>query len=123
MTATTAPTLLLAPQRSSTALLLAAAGDPLPSAVAVDVGRIQDPDTGQERWAVVEADMPWFAHSYAAAPGAVLDVVLRAAGPRAAVAPSDQRFVREAVSPYEVRQTRGRPADFRIRSSAGTPSA
>ena len=79
--------------------LLEAARDSLPSAVAVDVGLIQDPDTGQEQWAVVEANMPWFAHSYAAAPGAVLDVILRATGPRSAVAPSDLRFVRVPVSP------------------------
>jgi hypothetical protein len=79
--------------------LLEAEGDSLPSAVAVDVGLIQDPDTGHEQWAVVEANMPWFAHSYAAAPDAVLDVVLRASGPQSAVAASDQRFVRGSASP------------------------
>lgn len=79
--------------------LLAAERDSLPSAVAVDVGLIQDPDTGHERWAVVEANMPWFAHSYAAAPDAVLDVVLRASGPRSVVAASDRRFARETASP------------------------
>jgi len=66
----------------------------LPSAVVVDVGLIQDPDTGREQWAVVEANMPWFAHSYAVDPDAVLDVVLRATGPRGEVAASDQRFLR-----------------------------
>ncbi|MDH6108360.1 hypothetical protein P3T36_003995 [Kitasatospora sp. MAP12-15] len=75
--------------------LLAAARDTLPSAVAVDVGLIQDPDTGREQWAVVEANMPWFAHSYAADPDAVLDVVLRATGPHAQVAAADQRFIRQ----------------------------
>ncbi|MFB7241013.1 hypothetical protein ACFCYX_00915 [Streptomyces populi] len=40
----------------------------LPSAVVVDVGLGQDPDTGGERWAVVEANMPWSAHGYAADP-------------------------------------------------------
>src|SRR6185437_7368913 len=38
----------------------------LPSAVVVDIGLICDPDTGIERWAVVEANMAWFAHCYAA---------------------------------------------------------
>jgi len=79
--------------------LLAAERDSLPSAVVVDVGLIQDPDTGHEQWAVVEANMPWFAHSYAAAPDAVLDVVLRATGPRSAVAAGDRRFTRRTVPP------------------------
>nr|WP_265737554.1 ATP-grasp domain-containing protein [Actinacidiphila soli] len=61
--------------------LLATVGESLPSAVTVDVGLAQDPDTGHERWAVVEANMPWFSHSYAARIDAVLAVVLRAAGP------------------------------------------
>jgi hypothetical protein len=43
--------------------LLVTVGESLPSAVTVDVGLIQDPDTGHERWAVVEANMPWFSHS------------------------------------------------------------
>lgn len=38
--------------------LLAVHGETLPSAAAVDVGLIQDADTGKERWAVVEANMP-----------------------------------------------------------------
>ncbi|NEC91702.1 ATP-grasp domain-containing protein [Streptomyces sp. SID12501] len=75
--------------------LLTAEGDSLPSAVAVDVGLIQDPDRGgRERWAVVEANMPWFSHSYAARVEGVLDVVLRAAGPRGWVRQGDERFVR-----------------------------
>ncbi|WP_045305362.1 ATP-grasp domain-containing protein [Saccharothrix sp. ST-888] len=74
--------------------LLGAERDALPSAVVVDVGLVQDPDTGREQWAVVEANMPWFAHSYAADPDAVLDVVLRATGPRSEVATTDQRFLR-----------------------------
>ncbi|MDH6115761.1 hypothetical protein ABH930_006250 [Kitasatospora sp. GAS204A] len=78
--------------------LLAAERGSLPSAVAVDVGLVQDPDTGREQWAVVEANMPWFAHSYAADPDAVLDVVLRATGPRGEVAPTDQRFLRGQAS-------------------------
>ncbi|MBT2441107.1 ATP-grasp domain-containing protein [Streptomyces sp. ISL-36] len=74
--------------------LLGAVGDSLPSAVAVDVGLLRDPDTGRERWAVVEANMPWFAHSYAADPDGVLTVVRRATGPRALVAERDRRFLR-----------------------------
>nr|WP_307182050.1 hypothetical protein [Streptomyces canus] len=56
-------------------------GSPCPART-VDVGLIQDPDPGHERWAVMEANMPWFSHSYAARADTVLDVVLRAAGPR-----------------------------------------
>ncbi|MFI9049310.1 ATP-grasp domain-containing protein [Streptomyces sp. NPDC053427] len=62
---------------------------PLPSAAAVDVGLLDD-----GRWAVVEANMPWFAHSYAADPDGVLGVVLRAAGPYARVLDADRRFLR-----------------------------
>ncbi|MGF1428647.1 ATP-grasp domain-containing protein [Kitasatospora sp. LaBMicrA B282] len=75
--------------------LLAAVADTLPSGVVVDVGLLQDPDRGSERWAVVEANMPWFAHSYAADMAGVLDVVLRSAGPRQLVGAADRRFVRE----------------------------
>ncbi|WP_192582674.1 ATP-grasp domain-containing protein [Streptomyces triticiradicis] len=71
----------------------------LPSAVVVDVGLSQDPDTGGERWAVVEANMPWFAHGYAADPDRVLEVVLRAAGPRDLVAPGDRGFLRTVSAP------------------------
>ena len=77
--------------------LLDAVADTLPSAVTLDVGLIQDPDTGVERWVVVEANMPWFSHSYAADPDTVLSVVLRAAGPRNLVAPHDIRFLRPLV--------------------------
>ncbi|WP_420791129.1 ATP-grasp domain-containing protein [Streptomyces sp. NRRL S-350] len=77
--------------------LLAAVGDTLPSAVALDVGPIADPYDPAEHWAVVEANLPWFAHSYAADPDRVLDVVLRAAGPAAELAEADRRFVRTAV--------------------------
>ncbi|WP_441249481.1 ATP-grasp domain-containing protein [Kitasatospora sp. McL0602] len=80
--------------RSFAEALLLAHRDTLPSAVVVDVGLTQDPDTGTERWAAVEANMPWFAHTYAADPDRALDVVLRAAGPRAHVTPADRRFVR-----------------------------
>ncbi|MET9953154.1 ATP-grasp domain-containing protein [Streptomyces sp. NPDC006339] len=69
--------------------LLAAVGGTLPSAVVVDVGR-----TEEAGWAVVEANMAWFAHCYAADPAAVLDVVLRAAGPRGRVGERDRSFLR-----------------------------
>lgn len=82
--------------RRFTERLLAATGADLPSAVAVDVGLLQDPDTGRERWAVVEANMPWFSHSYAAPADAALDVILRAAGPAGRVAPEDRPFLRAA---------------------------
>ncbi|WTJ92431.1 ATP-grasp domain-containing protein [Streptomyces sp. NBC_01537] len=73
--------------------LLASVGESLPSAVTVDVGLAQDPDTGHERWAVVEANMPWFSHSYTARVDAVLDVVLRAAGPRDQLSQGDVPFL------------------------------
>ncbi|WP_284574243.1 ATP-grasp domain-containing protein [Streptomyces sp. 2P-4] len=72
--------------------VLAAAADGLPSAVCVDVGRLAD-----GTWAVVEANMPWFAHCYAAEPERVLDVVLRAAGPLERVRGRDVRFLRGAA--------------------------
>lgn len=74
--------------------LAAAAGDTLPSAVVVDVGQLLDPYRPGHRWAVVEANMAWFSHAYAADPARVLDVVLRAAGPRERVRPRDLAFVR-----------------------------
>ncbi|MFF3610048.1 ATP-grasp domain-containing protein [Streptomyces sp. NPDC002463] len=75
-------------------LLVAETGSALPSAVVVDVGQLLDPYRPGHRWAVVEANMAWFSHAYAADPARVLDVVLRAAGPRERVAPRDQAFVR-----------------------------
>jgi hypothetical protein len=69
--------------------VLDAAAEGLPSAVCLDVGRL----TGGG-WAVVEANMPWFAHCYAAEPDGVLDVVLRAAGPREDVGDRDLPFLR-----------------------------
>ncbi|WP_051652573.1 ATP-grasp domain-containing protein [Kitasatospora cheerisanensis] len=74
--------------------LTAAAGHTLPSAVVVDVGQLLDPYRPGHRWAVVEADMAWFSHAYAADPARVLDVVLRAAGPRERVLPRDLPFER-----------------------------
>lgn len=66
--------------------------DQLPSAVVIDVAWVEHPRRG---WAVVEANMAWFSSHYAGDPGRVLDVVLRAAGPRDAVADRDL--------PYSVR--------------------
>lgn len=74
--------------------LVAAAGPTLPSAVVVDVGQLLDAYRPGRRWAVVEANMAWFSHAYAADPARVLDVVLRAAGPRERVRPEDLPFVR-----------------------------
>ncbi|MFJ7130980.1 ATP-grasp domain-containing protein [Streptomyces sp. NPDC098101] len=74
--------------------LTAAVGHTLPSAVVVDVGQLLDPYRPGHRWAVVEANMAWFSHSYAADPARVLDVVLRAAGPREHVRPRDLPFER-----------------------------
>jgi hypothetical protein len=76
--------------------LLSVCADSLPSAVVVDVGLTSDPDRGDEHWAVVEANMAWFSTCYAADPDRVLDVVLRAAGPRHRVAARDRAFIRPA---------------------------
>jgi hypothetical protein len=73
--------------------LLSDQADHLPSAVVVDVAWLSQPSPG---WAVVEANMAWFSAHYAADPGRVLDVVLRAAGPPAAVSDRDARFCRGA---------------------------
>jgi hypothetical protein len=54
--------------------------------------------TGHERWAVVEANMPWFSHSYAARIDAVLAVVLRAAGPGNRVSPGEPPFLRASAA-------------------------
>jgi hypothetical protein len=74
-------------------LLNACAGS-LPSAVVVDVGLAGNADRGDEHWAVVEANMAWFSTCYTADPDRVLDVVLRAAGPRHRTAARDHAFVR-----------------------------
>lgn len=74
--------------------LTTTAGHTLPSAVVVDVGRLLDPSHGRDRWAVVEANMAWFSHAYAADPARVLDVVLRAAGPREHLRARDRAFAR-----------------------------
>nr|WP_157597546.1 ATP-grasp domain-containing protein [Streptacidiphilus rugosus] len=85
--------------RAFAASFLAACAGSLPSATVVDVGLVQDPDSGVDRWAVVEANMPWFAHSYAADPDSVLDVVLRATGPLGSVSAHDRGFLRSRSGP------------------------
>lgn len=85
------PAPLHAEARAFAAEVLAAARWTLPSAVSIDIGRL---DSG--RWAVVEANMPWFAQIYMASADAVLDVVLRAAGPLGRVAARDLPFLRTA---------------------------
>ncbi|WP_225802522.1 ATP-grasp domain-containing protein [Streptomyces sp. NK15101] len=74
--------------------LVTTAEPALPSAVVVDVGQLLDAYRPDHRWAVVEANMAWFSHAYAADPTRVLDVVMRAAGPRDRVGPADLPFVR-----------------------------
>ncbi|RKE16964.1 ATP-grasp domain-containing protein [Streptomyces sp. TLI_171] len=75
--------------RAFAAEVLAASGAPLPSASVVDVGR------SERGWAVVEANAAWASGGYACDPDAVLEVVLRAAGPLAQLPPSDRPFLRE----------------------------
>ncbi|MFE5325681.1 ATP-grasp domain-containing protein [Embleya sp. NPDC056575] len=70
--------------------VLAAAGADLPSAIVVDVGGT---DAG---WAVVEANAAWASGGYACEIDRVLDVVLRAGGPRRELAARDAAFVRHA---------------------------
>ncbi|MGW6940017.1 ATP-grasp domain-containing protein [Streptomyces xanthophaeus] len=74
--------------------LAAVTGHTLPSAVVVDIGQLLDPYRPGHRWAVVEANMAWFSHAYAADPARVLDVVLRAAGPREHIRAQDLAFER-----------------------------
>jgi hypothetical protein len=63
----------------------------LPSAIVVDVGTVAGGG-----WAVVEANAAWASGGYACDPDRVLDTVLRAAGPRAALRERDARHVRPA---------------------------
>jgi hypothetical protein len=42
----------------------------------------------------MEANMPWFSHSYAAPADAVLNVILRSAGPHDRITPADRPFLR-----------------------------
>ncbi|WP_030462388.1 ATP-grasp domain-containing protein [Kitasatospora sp. NRRL B-11411] len=70
--------------------VLAAATGPaaLPSAAVVDLGRTP------HGWAVVEANAAWASGGYACDPDAVLDVVLRAAGPLPELPSTDRPFLR-----------------------------
>ncbi|MFC4033927.1 ATP-grasp domain-containing protein [Streptomyces polygonati] len=95
--------------RAFTERLLAACGQDLPSAVLVDIGLLQDPDTGREGWAAVEATMPWFANGYAADPDRVLDVVIGATGPRQRFSHQDRPFLRRAPAPGGPRDRHGTP--------------
>ncbi|MFC6598799.1 ATP-grasp domain-containing protein [Kitasatospora paranensis] len=97
--------------------LLAECGAGLPSAVVVDVGLLTRADGADETWAVVEANMAWFSHSYAADPDGVLDVVLRSAGPRDRLADRDRPFCRHLMS------TVGPPSTVDGPSSVGHSSA
>lgn len=74
--------------------ILAKHGHTLPSAVVLDVGLLSAPGRQTEDWAVIEANLPWFANCYAADPEYSLDVVLRAAGPASWVAAHDYAFCR-----------------------------
>ncbi|MFE6911496.1 ATP-grasp domain-containing protein [Streptomyces erythrochromogenes] len=82
------PAPLDAGSRAFARTVLDAAAAGLPSAVGLDIGRLADGD-----WAVVEANMAWYAHCYAADPDRVLDTVLRAAGPIDAVTARDRPYL------------------------------
>ncbi|MFJ6610212.1 ATP-grasp domain-containing protein [Streptomyces sp. NPDC091289] len=69
--------------------VLATAGETLPSAIVVDIGR---DDTG--RWAVIEANAAWASGCYSADPERALDTVLRAAGPTSELSRHDRAFIR-----------------------------
>jgi hypothetical protein len=71
--------------------LLARAGHTLPSAIVVDVGMVGD------SWVVIEANAAWGSGHYAADVQAVLDVILRSAGPTSEVRPADRPFARPQV--------------------------
>jgi hypothetical protein len=79
------------------ASLLDARADSLPSAVVVDVGLASNADRGDEHWTVVKANMAWFSTRHAANPDQVLNVVLRAAGPRDRLTPRDHAFTRPPI--------------------------
>ncbi|THA77298.1 ATP-grasp domain-containing protein [Streptomyces sp. A0592] len=92
------PAPLDAGSRAFARTVLDATAAGLPGAVCLDIGRLGDGD-----WAVVEANMAWFAHCYAAEPDRVLDTVLRAAGPIAAVADRDRPYLSgSAARPEQV---------------------
>ena len=53
----------------------------VPAAFTLDVGYAVNKSTGDEGWAVVEANMAWFSNIYACDTAKALDFVVRAAGP------------------------------------------
>ncbi|MFJ9852260.1 ATP-grasp domain-containing protein [Streptomyces sp. NPDC101150] len=71
--------------------LLTRCGAGLPSAIVVDVGRLDG------HWAVIEANAAWASGRYTSDPERALDTVLRAAGPVAQVAARDRPFIRAAA--------------------------
>ncbi|MCB5177972.1 ATP-grasp domain-containing protein [Streptomyces antimicrobicus] len=87
------PAPLDADSRAFGRTVLDATADDLPSAVCLDIGRLADGG-----WAVVEANMAWFAHCYAAEPERVLDTVLRAAGPLTAVTARDRPHLNRSAA-------------------------
>lgn len=116
--------------RAFTERLLAATGEDPPGAVAVDVGLLHDPDTGRDRWAAVEANMPWFANSYAADPDRVLNVVLSATGPYHQFSVTDRPFLRPTPThdtqkclPADRRPTGPAPSAIRPTDTGSVPPA
>ncbi|GGV31593.1 hypothetical protein GCM10010495_55310 [Kitasatospora herbaricolor] len=76
--------------------VLAGCAGSLPSAVVVDIGLLAGPAAAPTpSWSVVEANPAWASGGYACDPDAVLDVVLRAAGPAGELRDADRRFCRE----------------------------
>ncbi|MFF1869119.1 ATP-grasp domain-containing protein [Kitasatospora herbaricolor] len=76
--------------------VLAGCAGSLPSAVVVDIGRLARSGAGPApSWSVVEANPAWASGGYACDPDAVLDVVLRAAGPAGDLRDADRRFCRD----------------------------
>ncbi|MCO6004610.1 hypothetical protein NE236_06425 [Actinoallomurus purpureus] len=73
--------------------LLAEYRHTLPGAIVVDVGTIQEP-SGNERWAVVEANGAWGSGCYASDPHRAVDVVLHSTVPVGALSDHDRHFVR-----------------------------
>lgn len=69
-------------------------GDTLPCAVVIDAGLLGSSVDPRRDVAIVEANMAWFAQPYWSEPDRVLDVVMRAAGPKDRVSDNDLRFVR-----------------------------
>ncbi|MEU9113238.1 ATP-grasp domain-containing protein [Streptomyces sp. NPDC048483] len=71
--------------------LLGRRGAGLPSAIVVDIGRLDG------HWAVIEANAAWASGRYTSDPDLALDTVLRAAGPVERVPARDLPFVRAAA--------------------------